>query len=456
MAGTKPFSAGSGHWGMLSKQKVNKFSLSIVGLAMAISVAMAGMGIVRSAAPESQGVVGCTFEIPSDVLEVNGKTNYADVKPGDILCLPAGERGNLKLMNLNGVEGMPITVINSGGTVVITGTDFLTGGIGIYSSSYLRITGTGMNNRCGAQYTTADQQCGIVIHGTRKGIKFETGDGPGDLSHLEIDHISISNTSQDVKTRGLAIHPKEGQLITGLYIHHNYIGQTLAEGIYMGTEPRGRSYEVMGKIEDMQISYNLVEQTGYDGIKVKVGVKNITIHHNVVRETGLTNTPAYQGGIKMAMSTGEIYNNVVENVYEGIRTGRPKENAAVRVFNNVVVNSRRVGIEVKEAGAMIFNNTVVWCGEKGITGDAASAQVFDNIIAGCEGNSIKVVFKAFNLVGPVEKMRFLDPAQNNFRLQPTSPAVDAGHLRPGLPAFDFDDYARLQGANPDMGAFEYR
>lgn len=48
--------------------------------------------------------------------------------------------------------------------------------------------------------------------------------------------------------------------------------------------------------------------------------------------------------------------------------------------------------------------------------------------------------------------RFLDPAHDNFRLQPGSPAVDAG-LDAGIRA-DFDGAPRPQGPRPDLGAYE--
>lgn len=432
-------------------------------------LAIASLGAARPAAamplsPRGEGDSGCTYIIPPGVSEVDGQKNYSQVKPGDTLCIPAGERGNLKLIHLHGEPGRQIIVRNSGGIVTIGGNTFLSGGIGIYASSFLRVTGTGESTQCGAQYSAAEQKCGIVITGTHKGIKINTTKEVEKLHDLEIDHISVADTSREVKTRGIAIHPMPGQLISGLHIHHNYVARTLAEGIYMGTEPHGLPFETLGKIHNLEVSYNLVEQIGYDGIKIKVAVQNVKVHHNVIRNTGLSNTPAHQGGIKVAMSNGQFYNNYVENVFEGIRSGRPLEGMTeARYFNNVVINSRSVGIEAAEEGALIFNNTVVYCGDVGITATATTAQVFDNIVAGCTGKPVKARIgedmtrqKFNNLVGLVETMGFVDPARSNYHLRPDSIAIDAGSIRPDLLTYDYDDLSRPQGKGPDIGAFEYK
>ena len=417
-------------------------------------------------APPIQSLVdaGCTHMIPANVSVVDGQANFSQVKPGDTLCLPAGTRDNLKIIHLYGQPGKQIVVRNSGGIVTIGGKDFLSGGIGIYASSYLRVTGTGVGTECGAEYSDTKQKCGIVINGTHKGIKIDTTKAPETLSNIEIDHISVTDVSKEVKTRGIAIHPGPGEFISGLYIHHNYVARTQAEGIYMGTEPRDREFGTLGKIQNLEVSYNLVEETGYDGIKVKVAVENVKVHHNVVRDTGLSNTPAHQGGIKIAMSDGQYYNNYIENVFEGIRSSRSLDGMTeARYFNNIVVNSRSVGIEAAEDGALIFNNTVIFCGNTGILGDSPSVKVFNNIVAGCKGKSViarsgqGMVRQEFNnLIGMVGAIGFVDPTKGNYRLRPDSVAIDAGHVQKDPLAYDYDNAPRPQGKGPDIGAFEYQ
>jgi hypothetical protein len=396
----------------------------------------------------------CTYIIPNEVETVDGTDNYAHVKPGDVLCLPAGTRENIKLKSLNGSEGAPITVRNTGGTVVITGEKFLTGGIGLISSSYIRVTGSGEASKCGALYPPEEQDCGIVIDDTHKGIKVNT---EGGVSHIEIDHIAILETSTITETRGIAIHPLEGQLISGYYVHHNYISAATAEGIYVCTEPHDRPFEILGKLENVEVSYNLLEDIGFDAIKIKVAVNDVKVHHNVVYGAGLAGRESHVGGIKLALSVGDYYNNFIVTGCEGIKMGRDLENPGTRYFNNVVVGAQCGGIDVPEAGALVFNNTVVGSEPFGISSTGVGAQVFDNIIAGTNGIATDGKEKNFsnNWVGPVDAAGFVNPAENNYRLLPGSPAIGAGRNEGIYPAFDIDEVTRPVGVRTDLGAYEY-
>jgi hypothetical protein len=51
--------------------------------------------------------------------------------------------------------------------------------------------------------------------------------------------------------------------------------------------------------------------------------------------------------------------------------------------------------------------------------------------------------------------RFVDPVNNNFHINPTSPSRDAGiNTAPGLPLTDIDGQPRIQGVQVDQGADE--
>jgi hypothetical protein len=397
--------------------------------------------------------LGCTYIIPNEIDIVDGVGNYANVRPGDTLCLPAGTRSNIKFINLQGRAGSPITVQNSGGRVRITGTQFMLGGIGIVNSSYLRVTGTGVVSRCGAEYLPDEQECGIEIDHTIKGMNFGT---TGSVHDIEIDHIYIHDTTQDILTRGIAIHPPKGQIISGIFIHHNYVTKTSAEGIYIGTEPRGAPFPELGKVENVEVSYNRVERTGFDGIKLKVAINNVKVHHNVVRQVALKHEVNHDAGIQMALSVGEYYNNYVETDLEGIAMGRILENPGTKYYNNIVVGTQ-VGITTPEADAQIYNNTVVNSKEVGISGKGANAQVFDNIVAGTPERTLEGPATNFfnNLTGSVAATGFVNPAAGNYHLTASSPAVDAGRASGIFPAFDYDGTSRPQGSKTDLGAYEF-
>ena len=299
---------------------------------------------------------GCTVTIPRSVDRVDAeRKEFRRVGPGAVVCLPAGERGNLKLFNLRGTAARPIVVRNSGGPVTITGTEFGDGGIIIAGSSFLRLTGTGNDQACGADYTPRAQRCGIVIDGAKKGVKVVTS--KGDVHDLEIDHVAVERVSQTVKTRGILMHPLPGQLISGIHIHHNFVTNTLAEGIYMGSEPHGQPFASLAKLKRVEIDHNLVMDVGFDGIKLKVAIADVAVHDNVIRNAGMSRTPAHQGGIKVAMSVGDFYNNTVIGAVEGIRANRELASPGTRYFNNLVIDVVDVGIEASEDGA---RSTTTW------------------------------------------------------------------------------------------------
>lgn len=343
---------------------------------LAIALALAGT-LAGSRHETALGAAPCTVTVPPNVDKVDGAKDPG-IGPGAVVCLPSGRRGNLKLFNLRGTAAAPIIVRNKGGPVTITGTEFGDGAIIIAGSSFLRLTGTGADQACGADFGPGAQRCGIVIDGAKKGIKIATD--KGDVHDIEIDHVGVVRVSQEVKTRGILIHPLPGQLISGIHIHHNFVTNTLAEGIYIGSEPHGQPFDTLAKVERVKIHHNLVTNVGFDGIKLKVAVRDVAVHHNVIRNAGISRTPAHQGGIKVAMSVGDFYSNTVIGAVEGIRMGRPLESAATRYFNNLVIDVIDVGIEAKEDGAEIFNNMVAISSGYGIRARGEGSIVAGNIV----------------------------------------------------------------------------
>ena len=435
--------------------KIQKVSMGILILFSLFFPSQPTLSAYQPAAGKAEG--DCTYTIPNDVDTVDGLDNYAQVKPGDVLCLPAGTRENIKLKNLHGAAGSPITVRNSGGKVTITGTLFLTGGIGLIDSSYIRITGTGVASQCGAEYPPEQQNCGIELNQTHKGIKIDTSGGVTD--HIEIDHIDIHDTSTITETRGIAIHPLEGQMIDGIYIHHNRVANTSAEGIYVGTEPHDRPLDILGKEQNVEVSYNLLQQIGFDAIKVKVAISNVKVHHNIIIGAGLAGVAAHVGGIKLALSVGDFYNNYIITGCEGINMGRTLDNPGTRYFNNIVVGAKCGAIALDESGALVYNNTVVASDLYGISATGKDTRVFDNIIAGAAGAATDGRPENFtnNWIGPVASAGFVNPAANDYHLLPGSPAIERGKgTGMGIyPTFDLDGKVRPSGINTDLGAYEF-
>jgi hypothetical protein len=118
--------------------------------------------------------------------------------------------------------------------------------------------------------------------------------------------------------------------------------------------------------------------------------------------------------------------------------------------------------------------------------DCTGCQVFNNIFIGCGGAKNTTMRGAYYIKGEVKDYKcdynfvardagngyasltdnkeehringgdpmFVDPANNDYRLKPNSPAIDKGAVVTGL-KYDKDGTSRPQGANWDIGAYEY-
>jgi hypothetical protein len=441
-----------------------------IGLAVSPTV-MARPALPGPAEKGEAAPAACTRVVPATQLTIDGTDKGAEVHPGDVLCLPAGTRGNLKLMNLVGAPGKPIVIRNNGGVTVITGSQFADGALQIIGSRYLHVTGTGAGTQCGAAFDAADQHCGIDIRNAPKGVKISTDQGT--VSDIEIDHISVDELSQEKKTRGIAIHPLPGQLISGISIHHNYVANSLAEGIYVGSEPHDQPLATLAKVERVNVSWNLVEHTGYDGIKIKVAIRDVAVHHNVIHDAGVSRTPAHEGGIKVAFSTGDYYSNTVIGAVEGIRMGRGLDWPGTRYYNNVIANVVDVGIEAEEDGATIMNNTVVGSQKVGISAPGVASYVAGNLVVDAKFPLLVAGQATRNMVTTAARASFVAPTAWDFRIRANSPAIDAGPVpgpiicgteyvrapkeRTRVEASDLDraDGPRMIGCQTDAGAYEF-
>lgn len=402
-------------------------------------------------------LAACTHTIDADDDLVDGEGNYSFVVPGDVLCFPAGTRGNLKLQNLHGIASAPITIRNTGGIAKITGTDLSTGGLAIYTSSYLHITGTGVSSQCGAEYAVADQQCGIEIYNAYKGIS-----GPNtEVDHIEIDHISIHDIiGLAAAGPGIGIHPGNGGVLTDMTIHDNYIVDTYTEGLYIGSDPN-KPIEENGTLDGVDIYNNYVKNTGFDGINVKQA-SDVSVHDNTVITSGTLNgfvDHVPEGGIQLAASEGDVYNNfVMDSRDTGIHMGRAVDGTASRYYNNIVIGSDAEGISTDETHAKVYNNTVV-DNMTGMDVTGPSAELYDNIVVGSISSAIHKANNTDsfnNYTGSVASVSFRNSGVNDYRLTENSTvAIDKGRNSGLFPALDYNNVPRPQGRLTDLGAFEY-
>jgi hypothetical protein len=330
---------------------------------------------------------------------------------------------------------------------------------------------------------TIPQLEGLVNIGSKRFIRvsgfhvINAGDGVVDgkwnmgISAQKADHIIIDNNDIDhIYSLGIDIGPASNFII----VDNNEVTDT-----NFGDVDDEVSVGMFWFSHDVEIKNNTVHDTKNEGIGAAAGTHDIAIHHNTVRNVGLG---SQRVGIYIDAWTEyqyniDVYNNLVyDNAGQGIiaasEGGGLLEN--VNIYNNVVHNS---GYDWGGIGVAPWSTT------SSTTHPIRSINFVNNTVYACNGGGIvinnpevenilirnNVLYQSgqpLNIDSSVPQSQltidhnltndpqFMDAATNDFRLQATSPAIDAGSAD-GAPAFDFDDKNRPVGYSYDVGAYEY-
>jgi hypothetical protein len=232
-------------------------------------------------------------------------------KGGDTLKINAAVFTDIiEFDHLHGDPCRPIVIINSGGVVS-------TPAIRLKSDcEYVRLTGTGTPG---------------VPYG------FKTTSGPLSVDyghHLEFDHVEVTNPVNGVgmwmkcdpdTTNPITVYipGANNYVLNKFYIHNCWIHDTNGEGMYIGhtapdggdgqtgTYPDGSNILPL-RMDSIEIAYNIVERTAWDGIQLSNAKDGAKIHDNIVKNYGTLNMGDQQAGIILGGNTrGAVYNNTI-------------------------------------------------------------------------------------------------------------------------------------------------
>lgn len=266
-------------------------------------------------------------------------------------------------------------------------------------------------------------------------------------------------------------------------------------------------------VDGFEIAGNTLKQGKKEGIDVKGGSRNGSIHDNQV--TGIAQVsgtfqgyrggPAiYLDGGRAAMSNIDVYNNVVYgNMADGIVIADEKPNIGdvsdIRVYNNVVYDNgiqgvnggKGIGIGSNVRDVQVVNNTfdgniqafaidgLDYLGgaksrdilvrnnifansaiRNGLIADVDNLRLDHNLFT----DGFNQLYQSGNRLGNLktennlktQSVGFVNPEDNNFHLTATSAAVDLASQKIAAYAQrDKDGKRRNQGIGPDVGAYEY-
>lgn len=291
------------------------------------------------------------------------------------------------------------------------------------------------------------------------------------ISAQKADHIIIDNNYVNhIYSLGIDIGPASSFIV----VDNNEVTDT-----NFGELDDEVSIGMFWFSHDLEIKNNIVHHTKNEGIGAAAGAHDVAIHHNTVHNVG-------QGSPRIGIYIDawtenqynvDVYNNrVYENAGQGIivasEGGGLLEN--VNIYNNVVYNSGYdwggIGVAPWSTTSSLthpvqninfVNNTVYNCMGGGIVINNPEVEniLIRNNIFYQSGQALRIDASVplsqltidHNLTG---NPQFVNATTANFRLQGTSPAIDAGSAD-RAPGYDFDDKLRPAGDGYDIGAFEY-
>lgn len=384
-------------------------------------------------------------------------------QPGNTVIVQSGTYNEIVRFPRSGRADAWITLMaQPGHAVTIDGAglsipDYWEGVVTIADVSYIRVQGLRVEH---SGYT------GIIANRT---------------SFVEI----LNNQTYDTYLSGIGIWRSSDALVDG----------NTVELAVNGGEQESITVSISSNVvvSNNEVSNDGAGTDGGEGIDIKDGSSNVVVRGNTIHD--LDELGIYVDSWDSDTSDILIEDNIVHNCNNhgiAIAAERGGRVDRVTIRNNLLYRNGRMGITIADWDAgyahpmddiLIVNNTAVenglgtgWgAGIAVLNGEASGIVIRNNLVAGNEyaqildesgGAGITADHNLLwgdsgsgdDVVGtnPVQADPMLvDAANDNFRLQVGSPAIDAGSAT-DAPATDLDGNARPLGAGIDIGAYEHQ
>lgn len=436
----------------------------------------------KTSAPANKRVIAKT-NIGNGMYYTDAMKSFG-LKPGDTLCIAAGDYEFIQLGNLVGTAEKPIVITNCGGQVRV-GIKTLKSDIAfnIMGGKYLHISGSGTP---GVEYgfdVNGKNLVGVKMLGMYLGV----GSSDIDVHNIYFHDVGIFIVAKTTQECGNSQFWEGNYVMKNVKIHHIKGRYSDYEGFYIGNTHYTMDYLLCQgikshHIQDLEVYDNDLQYMGQDGIQISMAdLGTNKVHHNIVRNYGTTRLDAQSYGMLMGGgSRVRLYNNVVD---QGYMPGIALFGSGISyVYNNTVSNVENgEGINVSDklilepVTAYIFNNTIFNTGNTGVKIYAylttIGHKVYNNIVVEKSpggsypangfyirgSQTIKFDFGNNLYANTADAGKLVkNVTGSDFHLVSGSTAIDKGFNALGWGiSTDMDDLSRPLNGAFDIGAYEY-
>lgn len=267
--------------------------------------------------------------------------------------------------------------------------------------------------------------------------------GGGGVSNITIQGNTVSKS----KDGGIFVGDGSNVVIDGNTVTENNGGAAGGD-----IEQAANEGITLFNIKTFEIKNNIVHGNFEEGIDVKNGTTDGSIHNNSVYDNNGPNI--YIDGA----SNTKVYSNIAHSargsskagIGLAVESGGSASN--LEIYNNILYNNPGGGIDSwvgNYSNVKAINNTIANNGKGAITGSGISNSIARNNIIFNNAISAGGYTQDHNLT--------TDPgfvSATDFHLKAGSPAIDAG-ANDGAPTTDFAGAARPVGSAVDIGAYEF-
>ena len=363
------------------------------------------------------------------------------VAAGDTIRVRGGNYAGANF-ETSGTASRPIVLqAYTGETPVINANNPVTpDGINLEGASYMTVKGFTVNGRtrAGIRAVTCEH---VTIRDNRLDQNGTWGILTGFCDDLLIEH---NVASRSVRQHGIYVSNSGDRPV----IRRNFVWGNSANGIHMnGDVSEGGD----GIISDALVEDNIIHAngaTGGSGINCD-GVQDSIIRNNLLYDNHASGISLYQIDVGGPSTGDSVLNNTVIVASNG-RWALNIQNGArnTTVSNNILYNmgSYRGAIDISPDSLLGFASDYNAVMNRFTTDDG------DSILTLAQWRQ-QTGLDAHSFVATPTQL-FVDARHNDYRLSPSSPAIDHGTTLADVPT-DIAGVARPQGAYYDVGAYEF-